>query len=80
MPNMSYCRFRNTLLDLKDCYDYLVGDEEVDDDISDEELRAKKQLIDLCRDITERVDYLEEDNGCLHNFQDGICKICGDVE
>ena len=47
MPNMSYCRFRNTLNDLRDCYYNMEG-------VSDhEEQRARQQLIDLCRDIID---------------------------
>jgi hypothetical protein len=48
MPNMSYCRFYNTLEDLRDCYDH------IDDDLSDseEEARARKALVKLCAEIT----------------------------
>ena len=52
--NMSYCRFQNTLQDLKDCY-YNIEDLE---DMSDEEKRARKQLIELCCDIAEDKEYL----------------------
>lgn len=46
---MSYCRFINTLQDLRDCYDHMNDDN--DDGMSDEEKRAKKGLIDLCKEI-----------------------------
>uniref|UniRef100_C5CJL4 Uncharacterized protein n=1 Tax=Variovorax paradoxus (strain S110) TaxID=543728 RepID=C5CJL4_VARPS len=46
MSNMSYCRFRNTLSDLRDCYENL--DEAVS---SDEESAARRRLIELCCDI-----------------------------
>ena len=52
--NMSYCRFYNTLQDLKDCY-YNIEDVE---DMSDEEKRARKQLIEICMDIADNADYL----------------------
>lgn len=52
--NMSYCRFHNTLQDLKDCY-YNIEDVE---DMSDEEKRARKQLIEICMDIADNADYL----------------------
>jgi len=45
MANMSYCRFRNTLNDLRDCYYNMEGVS------APEEQRARKQLIDLCNDI-----------------------------
>lgn len=46
MSNMSYCRFRNTVLDLRDCYENMdVGE------LGDEEKKARKRLINLCVDI-----------------------------
>ena len=53
MANMSYCRFRNTLQDLRDCY-YNMKDE-----VSLEEFRSRKQVIELCKDIVE--EYGDED-------------------
>jgi hypothetical protein len=50
MSNMSYCRFRNTLNDLRDCY------HNFDSINSDEELRAAKQLLALCQDIVDEID------------------------
>lgn len=46
MSNMSYCRFENTLVDLKDCYDHIQGE-----DLSETELKARKKMIALCTDI-----------------------------
>ena len=56
--NMSYCRFRNTLEDLRDCYFNLS---EVQDLSSDEE-RAREKLIKLCCTIAEERGYTL-DNG-----------------
>lgn len=55
MGNMSYCRFQNTLPDLRDCY------ENMDDDMEDkeEESRARKRLIKLCCKIA--ADYGDEE-------------------
>jgi len=50
MANMSYCRFHNTLLALKDCSYYL------DDELSVEETTARKRLVKLCRDIIEETE------------------------
>lgn len=50
--NMSYCRFENTLNDLKDCY------ENMDNVSSDTEKKKRKQLIELCIDIA--LDYCDE--------------------
>jgi hypothetical protein len=51
MGNMSYCRFQNTLLALRDCYESLW-----DDDLSDEEGQARDSLVKLCKTIAEEVD------------------------
>ncbi len=48
--NMSYCRFRNTLNDLQDCYDSM---EEVIEEYSDEEVLAREKLIRLCEDVVD---------------------------
>lgn len=61
MSNMSYCRFQNTLSDLKDCYysmedlDFNATDqdkEQADGDnvrvLSKEETMARRELIKLC--------------------------------
>lgn len=49
MANMSYCRFQNTLRDLRDCYE---SDDMWDgEDLSDEEKRARLALIRLCAEI-----------------------------
>lgn len=56
MSNMGYCRFQNTLPDLRDCYDAM---REGDDDLSPEEERSKERLIKLCKDIAD--DFFEED-------------------
>lgn len=47
MGNMSYCRFQNTLNDLSDCQDAIY------DSLSKEEAKARRRLIQLCREIAE---------------------------
>ena len=52
MPNMSYCRFSNTLEDLEDCYEALnKGNITLK-----KEARAAKALIELCGKIAEYTD------------------------
>ena len=46
MANMGYCRFRNTVGDLRDCADNM-------DDFDEEEARARKELIEICVEISE---------------------------
>lgn len=53
MSNMSYCRFENTVSDLKDCLDHM--DEK---DLSPYEERARRRLIKICVEIAE--DYGDE--------------------
>lgn len=57
MSNMSYCRFRNTLSDLRDCQNNLDDT----DDLSREERRARWELIKLCRDIAEDCEGITEE-------------------
>ncbi len=54
MSNMSYCRFENTLNDLRDCYDHIDETEE----LSPGETKARERLIKLCVDIA--LDYCDE--------------------
>lgn len=52
MANMSYCRFHNTLSALRDCAQALE-----DDDLSNDEKRARAVLIKVCREIVEAADF-----------------------
>jgi hypothetical protein len=56
MPNMSYCRFENTLRDLQDCKEAL--DEQGVERIvaSDYEKPNVRKLIELCKDIVDSHD------------------------
>ena len=46
MANMGYCRFQNTLQALRDCGDHID-----DNDLSDEEERARRALLELCCEL-----------------------------
>jgi len=48
MPNMSYCRFKNTLQALQDCWEHMD-----DPEMSEEEKHARKRLVKLCICITD---------------------------
>ena len=54
MGNMGYCRFENTLSDLRDCYENMDDP----DDLSPEEQRARMELLRICSEIV--VDYQDE--------------------
>ena len=71
MPNMSYCRFHNTRLDLSECLDALYDEEE----LSVSEARAARNMfqmfLDYClrEDIIERYD-LEPFDEILNNLKE----------
>ncbi len=48
MANMAHCRFKNTADDLYDCYKH-IGDKLE----NEEEIKARKELIDTCQDIID---------------------------
>lgn len=50
MGNMHYCRMRNTLMDLRECYNSMQEEEE----LAAEEDQAKADIIELCATIVER--------------------------
>lgn len=57
MANMSYCRFENTLRDLRDCYNNMDND-----NLSKSEFYARKQMIEMCANIiNQHEDLLDEE-------------------
>ena len=61
MANMSYCRFRNTLNDLQDCFNNFD-----DNDLDLSESNARRELYILCCNIVksydlEDIDQINED-------------------
>ena len=52
MGNLSYAHFRNTLQDLRDCYENMY-----DDDLGEEEAAARLRLIKLCVEIAEEYEH-----------------------
>ena len=63
MANMSYCRFENTLIDLRDCYNNMD-----DDRLSISEFNKRKQLIELCIDIVNEYEYILSDDFVEEEF------------
>ena len=55
MGNMSYCRFENTLKDLRDCYRDMTGGTSFDE-LSEEEQVYRNQLVALCKTIADNFD------------------------
>ncbi len=56
MSNMSYCRFQNTANDLSDCLDHF------DEDLSDDEERAREWLIEMCKRIANWYEDEDDDD------------------
>ena len=65
MPNMSYCRFQNTLNDLRDCSRNMGND-----DLSKSEFNARKQMIELCWDIYQEYCNIIDDEFEEDDFED----------
>lgn len=69
MSNMSYCRFQNTKLDLEDCENELSECayelEALKENLSAEEFRAMKRLVELAKTIVEGAEQsgLLDENG-----------------
>lgn len=60
---MSYCRFRNTLMDFRDCVNALEHFEydDVEDVTSDEELKAAEELMKVAFRIIDELGFVTED-------------------
>jgi hypothetical protein len=52
---MPYCRFQNTLADLRECNEWLA-DHEPSRDLSEDELKAFNGLVKLCRQIVDNFE------------------------
>ena len=60
MSNMSYCRFQNTLQDLRDCYEEMRGGN-IENNLCKRESRSFAEIVELCRGITEMYEDSEYD-------------------
>lgn len=58
MPNMSYCRFENTAMDLQECIN-AIYDKEINN-LSNSEIRAAKDLLESAKLLVELEDELLE--------------------
>ena len=58
MGNMSYCRFKNTSMDLQDCLE-AIENEEIHD-LVDYEYEGIRDILDYCEAILEYRARLEE--------------------
>jgi hypothetical protein len=58
MANMSYCRFENTVRDMRDCIN-AIEDRETDE-LSNYEVNALRNFLDLAREITNLDHEIEQ--------------------
>ena len=58
MPNMSYCRFENTVNDMQDCLYAIEYDET--DDLSSYELRALRDFLEISEAIVHLKPTIED--------------------
>lgn len=58
MANMSYCRFRNTLEDFRDCYENLNSDNE---ELSEEEIKAAESLVHMAFNMIDELGFITTD-------------------
>ena len=54
MANMSYCRFENTLADLRDC------EEHWDEKLGEDETKARARLLGVCQRIVDNYGRKDE--------------------
>ena len=65
MANMSYCRFENTLRDLRDCYYNMDND-----NLSKSEFYARKQMVEMCINIANHHNYIIEQEFLEDDFEE----------
>ena len=65
MPNMSYCRFENTVTDMQDCINAIEYRET--DELSSYEVNALSKFINLAREITNLEPEIE---GIIEEYED----------
>lgn len=58
MANMSYCRFHNTRIDLRDCVNAMVSDDV--SDLSEDEREAMDAMYQLCKRFIVAYDRIKE--------------------
>ncbi len=69
MGNMSYCRFENTLNDLRDCEKALGNIYDEVTEMSSYEKNAVVELVELCKTITDNWD-MEEVQDIINESED----------
>lgn len=62
MPNMSYCRFHNTVMAMEDCFEAMVEAVEAEEPmkLSTDEQRAFQRMYDMMQDMQNTMDAVTE--------------------
>lgn len=74
--NMSYCRYRNTLDDLRDCFDDALAHdrEEAKYSVSKDEIEAFRKIILESYQLFEATELINWEEQCLDEFElDELC-------
>jgi hypothetical protein len=59
MPNMSYCRFENTTIDIDDCLSAIQDAYEECADLSNREVQALQRLLEQAEEIIDLSEEIE---------------------
>ena len=60
MPNMSYCRFENTVKDMQDCLNAIEYGEVSADELSQYEANALRDFVSLAKEIVNFEDQIND--------------------
>ena len=62
MPNMSYCRFHNTVMDMQDCMDAMTEALDLDEplELSKSEQQAFERMYNMLQDMQEVMEAVTE--------------------
>jgi hypothetical protein len=76
MSNMSYCRFHNTLSDLRDCYEHIHDKLPESREWDGGEKAARQSLIELCLLIVNEECEVDDETGeiTVHEYDDEECE------
>jgi hypothetical protein len=74
---MSYCRFRNTLLDLRDCASAISNREEIS---SHEEREAVMELVHVMRDFLDELNVDLTDDPTDNDIESRVLEVLDECE
>lgn len=60
MPNMSYCRFENTIINMRECLNAIRDGDATDEVLSNSELEARNSMFAMCEALMDELSDLDE--------------------